>query len=123
MDWDKPFQSGFWESCYFQYGKWRGPYAFLVFFDDQQLKITGSGSDDVGEFTMDGIYSLGTCRICLTKIYKEGTGDPSQNLGHTVIIQLEWNSEERQFDGHWYVKTNKYNGKDRFELKFDRPAT
>ncbi|CAF1395817.1 unnamed protein product, partial [Didymodactylos carnosus] len=37
-------------------------------------------------------------RIGLTKRYKEGTGDPTQNFGHTVTLQLCWNSDHDQFE-------------------------
>ncbi|CAF4389171.1 unnamed protein product, partial [Rotaria sordida] len=35
--------------------------------------ITGSGSDDIGTFTINGIYSVETRRIGLTKTYTRGT--------------------------------------------------
>ncbi|CAF1539891.1 unnamed protein product, partial [Rotaria sordida] len=81
--------------------------------------ITGSGSDDIGTFTIDGIYSVETRRIGLTKTYTRGTGNQLENLGHQVIIQLTWNVQNDQFEGKWYVQTSKYHGENRFELKFD----
>ncbi|CAF5025602.1 unnamed protein product, partial [Rotaria sp. Silwood1] len=63
------------------------------------MKVTGSGSDDVGVFTIDGIYSFDTNRIGLTKTYQLDTGDRSENLGHQVIIQLTWNAQNRHFNG------------------------
>ncbi len=82
------FKSGYWNSRYFQYGEWHGPCRFPLIFDGHSMKITGSGSDDVGEFTIDGIYSTETSRIGLTKKYQAGTGNRSENLGHQVTIQL-----------------------------------
>ncbi len=113
------FQSGIWSSRYFQYGKWHGPYQFSLSFDPQSEKVTGSGSDDVGTFTVDGIYSAETGRLGLTKSYQSGTGHRLENLGHQVTIQLTWNAQNNQFEGKWYVQTNKYYGEDKFELKFD----
>lgn len=113
------FQSGVWSSQYFQYGSWHGPHEFLLSFDSQSMKIIGSGSDDVGEFTIDGIYSNQTYRVGLTKQYQAGTGNPFENLGHQVIIQLTWNVENYRFEGKWYVQTNKFYGEDKFELKFE----
>jgi hypothetical protein len=55
----------------------------------------------------------------LTKNYQAGTGNRAENLGHHVTIQLIWNSDSHQFEGKWYVRTNKYHGEDKFELKFD----
>ncbi|CAF1532266.1 unnamed protein product, partial [Rotaria sordida] len=63
------------------------------------MKVAGSGTDDVGTFTIDGIYSSKTHRIGLTKTYQRGTGNPSENLGHRVIIQLTWNAQNNQFKG------------------------
>ncbi|CAF1469126.1 unnamed protein product [Adineta steineri] len=117
---DSLFSSGQWMSRYFQYKQWHGPHLFSLFFNHKQQKVTGSGEDDVGEFSIDGIYSLNTRRIALTKKYQKGTGNSSQNLGHTVIIQIKWDSQKQLFDGKWYVKTNKYQGEDRFELQFDQ---
>jgi hypothetical protein len=120
---DNIFPSGHWVSRYFQYERWYGPHTFSLFFNHHELKVTGSGIDNVGAFSIDGIYSLNTRRIGLTKMYQKGTGNRSENLGHKVIIQLEWNFEKRQFEGKWYVHTNKYHGKDKFTLKFDQKTT
>lgn len=114
------FPSGDWTSSYFQYHRSHGPYTFSLMFDHQELKVTGSGKDDVGVFSIDGIYSLNTRRIGLTKTYQKGTGNSLENLGHTVTIQLEWNFQKYQFEGKWYVSTHKYRGSDEFTLKFDQ---
>ena len=113
------FQSGTWSSRYFQYGRWNGPYKFSLSFDSESMKVTGSGSDNIGAFTIDGSYSMTTHRIGLTKQYQAGTGNPKENLGHQVTIQLTWNDQNRQFEGKWYVQTSKYHGEDKFELKFN----
>jgi hypothetical protein len=82
------------------------------------MTIKGSGTDDIGEFTADGIYSQSTRRIGLTEHYQLGTGDPNENLGHDVIIQVNYNARRNQFDGKWYVHTRKYFGEGQIELKF-----
>jgi hypothetical protein len=82
------------------------------------MKVTGWGSDNIGTFSIDSNYSVKTNRSGLTKIYQSGTGNPSENLGHEMIIQLIWNEKNHQFEGKWYVQTSKYRGKDKFELKF-----
>ncbi|CAF1199420.1 unnamed protein product [Adineta steineri] len=114
------FPSGQWISRYFQYKKWHGSHLFSLSFNHEQQKVTGSGKDDIGEFSIDGIYSFNTRRIGLTKKYQKGTGNSSQNLEHTVIIQLKWDSQKQLFHGKWYVKTKKYQGEDKFELQFDQ---
>ncbi|CAF1387730.1 unnamed protein product [Adineta steineri] len=85
-----------------------------------QMKITGSGSDDVGLYSIDGLYSTQTRRIGLTKTYLSGSGNPSENLGHNVIIQLEWNRDNNQFEGKWYVRTKKFKGSGDFKLKMNQ---
>ena len=61
-----------------------------------------------------------TNRIGLTKTYQRGTGDWQQNLGHNVTIQVAWNVTQHQFEGKWFVRTNKYVGEDKFELKLEK---
>ena len=102
-----PFKSGIWLSRYYQYGEWHGPHQFSLTFDQRAMKTTGSGTDDIGTFTIHGIYSLETQRIGLTKLYQSGTDNPSENLGHQVIIQLTWNTEKKKFEGKWYVQKKK----------------
>lgn len=116
------FQSGQWISFYIQYSKWHGPHTFSMYFDHETLKINGTGTDDVGDFSIDGIYSLKTGRLDLTKVYQKGTGSPYENFGHTVVIQVKWNVKERQFDGKWYVNTRKYCGQDFIKFKFNGPT-
>jgi hypothetical protein len=116
------FQSGVWTSRYYQYKSWHGPHKLSLAFDIGAMKVTGSGSDDVGSFTITGIYSTKTQRLALSKKYRSGTGNSAQNLGHTVTIQLYWNPDNNQFEGKWYVQTAKYRGEDKFELKLSNQA-
>ncbi len=116
------FQSGAWTSRYYQYRSWHGPHKLTLTFDIGEMKVKGSGSDDVGSFTITGIYSTKTQRLGLSKKYRSGTGNSAQNLGHTVTIQLYWNPDQNQFEGKWYVQTAKYHGEDKFELKLANQA-
>lgn len=88
-------------------------------FHEERNLVEGSGTDDVGPFTIVGIYSTRTLRMGLKKIYRAGTGNRSENLGHIVTIHLKWNSNTNQFEGKWYVQTNVYHGENRCELKFN----
>ncbi len=115
-----PFQSGIWSSRYFQYGLWHDSHPFPLSFDSQSMKVTASGSDDVGVFTIDGTYSTETNRIDLTKTYLLGTGDSSKNSGHQVTIQLIWNTQNDQFEGKWSVQTSIFYDDAVFELRFCR---
>ncbi|CAF1173020.1 unnamed protein product, partial [Adineta steineri] len=114
------FISGVWSCQYYQYNIWHGRYRFSLVFDSETQKVTGNGSDNVGVYTIEGIYSSRTNRMGLIKTYQKGTGNPIQNLGHDVTIQVVWNSNQRQFKGKWYVRTNKYSGQDKFKLKLKK---
>ncbi|CAF4594569.1 unnamed protein product [Rotaria sp. Silwood2] len=99
-DYEKyPFETGIWSFRYYQYDKWHGPYRVSLTFDRSLGKVTGQGTDDVGIFTIDGIFSSENFRLALTQIYEAETGDPTENLGHTSTIQLTWNSNNNQFEG------------------------
>ena len=114
------FESGLWTSRYYQYNGWHGPYRLSLLFNPETRSVSGSGSDDVGTYTIVGIYSTRTNRMGLTKSYQTGTGDLQENLGHNVTIQMAWNSIQSQFEGRWFVRTNAYSGEDNFELKLEK---
>lgn len=97
------FSSGIWSSRYYQYEKWHDRHELSLSFQEEQNLVTGSGTDDVGSFTIVGTYSTRTLRMGLKKTYRAGTGNRMENLGHTVTIQLKWNSNTNQFEGKWYV--------------------
>ncbi|XP_037031254.1 uncharacterized protein LOC119070849 [Bradysia coprophila] len=117
------FQTGMWSSRFYQHGTWHGPHQLHLSFNPHSMAVIGSGRDDVGEFTIDGIFSDRTQRMGLTKYYKLGTGDAVENLGHFVIIQVTYEAELGQFEGKWYVQTAKYHGEDKFVLKVDMSYT
>ncbi|UJR10509.1 hypothetical protein I4U23_014712 [Adineta vaga] len=116
----KLFQSGLWQCEYFQYDKQHGPYYINLAFDNIRFEVTGSGFDDVGTYTLHGFYSTETRRLGITKTYEAGTGNPKENLGHNVIIQLEWNRLNHQFEGKWYVRTRKFKGSGIYKLRMSQ---
>ncbi|CAF1403845.1 unnamed protein product [Adineta steineri] len=83
------------------------------------MKVTGSGSDDIGVFTIDGTYSTETNRIDLIKTYQLGTGNSLENFGHQVTIQLTWDKTNSQFEGTWNIETDRYCDNGICELKFN----
>ncbi|MEE4248390.1 MAG: hypothetical protein V2I33_23645 [Kangiellaceae bacterium] len=52
--------------------------------------FTGNGSDVIGTYNIRGSFCSTNCRMILRKTYVPGTGDPNENLGHTVLCQLRW---------------------------------
>lgn len=114
------FKSGIWSGRYLQFGIWHDVQRLTLKFDPQSFKVTGSGSDNVGMFIIDGYYSNRTGRMGIVKTYLIGTGNRLQNFGHHVIIQVTWNSETRQFEGKWYVQTKRYREENKIELKFSK---
>lgn len=113
------FQTGIWSSRYYQHGRWHGPHQMHLAFNGRTMGFTGSGCDDVGEYTIDGIFSDKTQRMGLTKYYKKGTGDVVENVGHSVTIQVTFNEKRNRFVGKWYVQTIYYAGQGEFSLKLD----
>ncbi|CAF1275059.1 unnamed protein product [Adineta steineri] len=81
-------------------------------------RVDGEGTDDIGAFTIDGIFCRQTQKLALTKIYKQGTGNMAENFGHKVTIKLIWNSNLNVFEGKWFIHTKKYRGEAKFELKY-----
>lgn len=115
------FQTGVWSCRYQQHNRWHGPHQLSLAFNSSMSRVTGEGTDDIGAFTVDGVYSYETNRLALTKVYKPGTGNTMENFGHKVTIQLNWNAQSNQFEGKWYIQTNNYRGEDKFELKLNQP--
>jgi hypothetical protein len=67
---DYIFTSGLWYNRYSQFGVWHGPFQHLMTFNPYNNTITGSGVNDVGEFTMNGYYSRATLQIMMNLAYK-----------------------------------------------------
>ena len=110
-----PFIDGNFSGYYKQYGKNYPIKNFELRFVDGM--VSGNGEDKVGEYIIKGKYSEQTQRMALDKEYILGTGDPKENLGHTVNIRLEYNGNKSEFCGDWYVKTYKYEGSGEWVLR------
>jgi len=95
--------------------------------DDVSGSAEGHGHDDVGNFSMKGEFLQ--ARLALTKKYVRGTGNPKENLGHSVALRLtccdlaralpdKWDELARfgappgvvGFFGTWHVRTRNYSG-------------
>ena len=68
-------------------------------FDHVSNKITGNGRDNVGAFTINGIFGKinGLRRIAVTKQY----------IGkHSVEMRVECNKAVSEFVGAWHLRRN-----------------
>lgn len=117
------FLSGVWTSRYFQDGHWHESRQLHLSFDPRLFRIVGHGTDVIGDYTVVGRYSIETNEIELKKTYRKHIGDPANNFGHTVTIEITWDSEQRKFIGRWYVATEIYSGEGAYELYFDNSIT
>ncbi|CAF1631149.1 unnamed protein product [Adineta ricciae] len=112
------FQSGVWSSQYYQSEHCHGPFQFPLIFYSSNKKIKGYGSDDIGTFNVNGIYSDNTNRIVLIKKYQTIQNNSQEISKYEVKAQLIWNNMTNQFEGTWNVKTAKYTDTGKFILQF-----
>ena len=77
-------------------------------------------NDKIGDYQMNGTFNPQNGRMVLNKKYIIGTGDKWENLGHNVRIRLQWNKDQKQFDGTFYVKTNRYEGTGLWSIKLEQ---
>jgi hypothetical protein len=67
----------------------------------------------VGRYDATLLASLGGA-VSVSKTYIRGTGNPSENLGHSVSIQLRRSRDRGRFAGSFHVPVN--NSRGAFEL-------
>ncbi|CAM4839306.1 unnamed protein product [Rotaria magnacalcarata] len=112
------FKSGIFSSYYYQYRSDHGPFRMqLGFYPEGGYIVHGGGTDDIGTYVITGVYSPRTLRMGLEKRYQVGTGDLNENLGHTVIIHVQWNHENQQFEGKYYLRTRKHRDENKFIIR------
>jgi len=103
------FPSGKWKGYYYQYGMDHGLLPFQ--FNFEGMRVTAQGSDDVGDYSIEGVYNNETLRIAFGKTYKLGTGNSHENKGHTVEYRGMRNQNAAQgIQGTWYVRANTHYG-------------
>jgi hypothetical protein len=88
---------------------------------DQQASgfVSGEGTDDVGFYTIKGQWNGRTGKLVFTKRYSRGTGNPDENLGHTVEYRgsVQQSQLAAGVRGTWYVNIpGGYSGSGRFHL-------
>lgn len=85
------------------------------------MTVTGSGTNHISTFDCEGFYSNETRRIGLTLKYRPNPNAPSISSGRTVLIQVSWDTNERQFKGIYFDRyTADHSKKSECQLKFDR---
>ena len=81
--------AGAYVGIYWQYGKTHpipAQQLGCTLTDEVSGAATGHGFDNVGTFALRGEFEK--AKLCLTKQYQLGTGDPNENLGHAVELRL-----------------------------------
>ena len=78
--------------------------------------VTGDGTDDIGQFTVEGTFSANTHRMTLIQSYHIDTDNARELIWLTVTLQLTWDSNTARFKGKWYRITSGYRGEGEFEL-------
>lgn len=63
--------------------------------DGAKYKITGRGTDETGQYALDGELSHFNGRITMNKMYTSGAGN-------TVLYRLEWESATQEFVGTYH---------------------
>lgn len=107
------FQSGYWNTRYYRNNAWITHHGMNLVFDPQTSKVTGSGSDDQGAFTVEGVYSSATHRLGVTKTYSAGVTDTTPS---PQTIQLTWDSEQKKFVGKWHDTSSFFKKDGDFEM-------
>lgn len=102
-----------WYSGYYQQNeiKYVMP-PFRLSFEDSV--VSGSGCDCIGEYRINGTYSDTTRTMAICKKYIFGTGYSPKNRGHTVLVELAWNTRECRFEGVWHIDFPTYAGSGRW---------
>lgn len=114
--------SGTWRGYYNQYGRDHSLCDFSLQFEDGL--VSGTGVDNVGHYTITGVYGGPGGRIAFAKEYQAGSTNESgvenrvENLGHLAEYRAEPAGPElgQGLKGTWYVKTHSYTGSGGFHL-------
>lgn len=73
----------------------RGPFIInLIFHHDDQFRVTGNGTDDVGNFNVNGFYSIKMLRLAFRKDYSVVVN----NFIRSSMIQTRWMFDADQFE-------------------------
>ena len=90
---------------------------FLPGDTGSRYKIKGRGIDLVGGYKLKGTHNHENGRMTVDKKYIAGTGNPTENLGHTVKLRLAWDRETQEFIGTYHVSTSRWTGSGEWVIK------
>ncbi|CAF3346232.1 unnamed protein product [Rotaria socialis] len=99
------FVSGLWLYRYYQYNQWFGPFQQQIVFNPMTKTLNGCGVDNVGQYLLNGSFSVETGQLEMMQHYQIGTGNPNFNIGHKDAIQLTWNASRKLFEGMGYSQS------------------
>lgn len=92
-------------------GSWKGPHQLSLSFEFsptlQTIEVFGTGTDDIGEFFVEGIYCKETRRMGLTRRYKCIYDTNAKNFRYSVTaIRMLYDPPHNRFGGSYYVYKN-----------------
>ena len=96
---NNPFADGTYSGYYKDSNKDYDINEFLMTFKDDI--VTGYGSDIIGDYNIEGIYSDKTQRMAFDQIYINSPDD-------SLMMRLEYDGNEQKFRGKWFGKKDKY---------------
>eukprot|EP00929_Paragymnodinium_shiwhaense_P015734 TRINITY_DN123834_c0_g1_i1.p1 TRINITY_DN123834_c0_g1~~TRINITY_DN123834_c0_g1_i1.p1 ORF type:complete len:305 (+),score=18.90 TRINITY_DN123834_c0_g1_i1:58-915(+) len=117
--------SGSWKGYYNQYGRRWNVSTFELVFDAENRTVTGSGTDAIGRYSIDGKVSADGRRLAFSKQYHintradDGRLNFAENRGHVVHYRgaSESGRLAQGYKGTWYIDIpDGYHGKGAFHL-------
>jgi hypothetical protein len=112
------FQPSSFAGFFFKDGAWHGTNNWtLSFYPQADHTVYGKGRDNLDIFVATGVYSPRTLRIAFNKRYQSGLGNPRQNSGQTMTIQVARNTNTQRFEGKYYLKVGRHREEQRYMIQ------
>lgn len=99
-------------------GALHGPYHLtLAFYPTSGHIVFGKGEDEMGRYSVKGVYSPTTRRMGLEKYYQTGPTESDRNSRPKVTIQVQWNGSASGFEGKYYLKHGKQHAEQKYIIR------